>query len=101
MGGTNAQFAVGKSLAGHRPSAPCPLEPPAPSASIRPKIPINPISSNRRKYYFDGGQVEIATEHAHALDADGTPHLIFKDEAGRTTISDTAVYEDLRGQFEP
>jgi predicted ABC-type ATPase len=29
-----------------------------------------------------------------------TPRLIFKDEAGRTTTNDTALYEDLREQFE-
>jgi predicted ABC-type ATPase len=28
-----------------------------------------------------------------------SPHLIFKDEAGQATISDTALYEQLRGQF--
>jgi predicted ABC-type ATPase len=30
-----------------------------------------------------------------------TPRLIFKDEAGQTTIRDAALYEDWRRQFEP
>jgi predicted ABC-type ATPase len=30
-----------------------------------------------------------------------TPRLIFKDEAGQTTISDAALYEQLRRQFAP
>ena len=28
-----------------------------------------------------------------------TPNLIFKDEAGQTTINDGALYEQLRGRF--
>ena len=28
-----------------------------------------------------------------------TPRLLFKDEAGQTTVSDAALYEQLRGQF--
>jgi predicted ABC-type ATPase len=30
-----------------------------------------------------------------------TPRLIFKDESGQTTISDAALYAELRRQFEP
>ena len=30
-----------------------------------------------------------------------TPRLIFKDEAGQTTINDAALYERLRDQFAP
>lgn len=29
-----------------------------------------------------------------------TPRLIFKDEAGETTVNDAALYEQLRGKFE-
>jgi predicted ABC-type ATPase len=29
-----------------------------------------------------------------------SPRLIFKEEAGKTTIEDAALYEYLRGQFE-
>ncbi len=38
----------------------------------------------------------------HCLDnASDIPRLIFKDEAGQTTIIDAALYEQLRQQFEP
>jgi predicted ABC-type ATPase len=30
-----------------------------------------------------------------------TPRLIFKDEAGKTTINDAALYEQLHGEYEP
>jgi predicted ABC-type ATPase len=30
-----------------------------------------------------------------------TPRLIFKDEAGQTTVNDAALYKQLRGQFAP
>ena len=30
-----------------------------------------------------------------------TPRLIFKDEAGQTTINDAALYERLRQKFAP
>jgi predicted ABC-type ATPase len=33
--------------------------------------------------------------------ASETPRLIFKDEAGRTTVEDAVLYEHLRGQFAP
>ena len=29
------------------------------------------------------------------------PQLIFKDEAGKTTVTEAALYEQLRRQFEP
>ena len=28
-----------------------------------------------------------------------TPRLVFKDESGRTTISDAALYEELRREY--
>jgi len=38
----------------------------------------------------------------HFLDnSSDTPRLIFKDEAGQTTISDATLYEELRRQFVP
>ncbi len=36
----------------------------------------------------------------HFLDnSSDTPNLIFKDEAGQTTVNDVAIYEQLRRQF--
>ena len=46
---------------------PEPPEPPEPE----PPWPPEPPPEERRKYYFDGGQVEIAAEVVHELDADG------------------------------
>ncbi|MBI4660780.1 MAG: zeta toxin family protein [Verrucomicrobia bacterium] len=38
----------------------------------------------------------------HFIDnSSDTPRLIFKDEAGRTTINDAALYERLRKEFAP
>ena len=45
---------------------------------ISPIGPIDPIPSHRRKFYFDGGQVEIAAELVHELDADGKQLRVVK-----------------------
>jgi type I restriction enzyme R subunit len=40
--------------------------------------PISPIPSARRKFYFDGGQVEIATHLVYELDSDGKQLRVVK-----------------------
>ena len=45
---------------------------------ISPIGPIAPIPSHRRKYCFDGGQVEIAAELVHELGADGKQLRVVK-----------------------
>ncbi|HPA17785.1 MAG TPA: DEAD/DEAH box helicase family protein [Verrucomicrobiae bacterium] len=47
---------------------PIDIEPSAPGAGTV----IEPPETQRRKYYFDGGQVEIAAHMVYELDADGT-----------------------------
>jgi type I restriction enzyme, R subunit len=42
-----------------------------------PKI-IDPPTAERRKFYYDGGQVEIAAELVHELDADGKQLRVVK-----------------------
>lgn len=49
---------------------------PYPEAAATTRGPFNPVSSDtadlqRRKYYFDGGQVEIAAHLVYELDPDG------------------------------
>jgi type I restriction enzyme R subunit len=39
---------------------------------------IDPIIRDRRKYYFDGGHVEIAAELVHELDSDGKQLRVIK-----------------------
>ena len=48
-------------------------EPPDDAEPEPPEGPdiVEPPPDGRRKYYFDGGQVEIAAEVVHELDADG------------------------------
>ncbi len=42
----------------------------------------------------------LDTLHFFDISSD-TPRLIFKDEAGQTTISDAMLYEQLRGESAP
>jgi type I restriction enzyme R subunit len=54
-----------------------------------------------RKYYFDGGQVEIAAELVHELDADGKQLRVVKltDYTGEKVRSLFARPEDLRARW--
>jgi type I restriction enzyme R subunit len=47
-------------------------------ANIGPITPTSPISQDRRKFYYDGGQVEIAADLVYELDADGKQLRVVK-----------------------
>ncbi len=47
-------------------------------ASTWPAVIVEGARQERRKYYFDGGQVEIAAELVHELDADGKQLRVVK-----------------------
>jgi predicted ABC-type ATPase len=49
-------------------------------------------------YLFRLNRPLLDTLHVFDNSSD-TPRLLFKDEAGQTTVSDAALYEQLRGQF--
>lgn len=49
-----------------------------PPANIGPITPISPILPERRKFYYDGGQVEIAADLVYELDADGKQLRVVK-----------------------
>ncbi|MGO8675321.1 MAG: type I restriction-modification enzyme R subunit C-terminal domain-containing protein [Limisphaerales bacterium] len=66
-----------------------------------PPAITDPPSSERRKFYFDGGYVEIAAELVHELDADGKQLRVIKltdytAEKVRTLCSGP---EDLRARW--
>jgi type I restriction enzyme R subunit len=66
-----------------------------------PPIITDPPPSNRRKFYFDGGQVEIAAELVHELDADGKQLRVIKltDYTAEKVRSLCTGPEDLRARW--
>ncbi|HWV99347.1 MAG TPA: DEAD/DEAH box helicase family protein [Candidatus Acidoferrum sp.] len=71
---------------------------PGPNAPINPRDPIPP---ERRKFYFDGGQVEIAAELVHELDADGKQLRVVKltDYTAEKVRTLCTGPEDLRARW--
>lgn len=65
--------------------------------TLAPETP----AAERRKYYFDGGQVEIATELVHELDADGKQLRVVKltDYTAEKVRSLCQGPDDLRAQW--
>ena len=61
----------------------------------------DPPSTERRKYYFDGGQVEIAAELVHELDADGQQLRVVKltDYTAEKVRTICTGLEDLRARW--
>ena len=59
---------------------------------------VDGLPPDRRKFYYDGGQVEIAAELVHELDADGKQLRVVKltDYTGEKVRSLFARAEDLR-----
>jgi len=60
-----------------------------------------PEPAERRKYYFDGGQVEIAAELVHELDADGKQLRVIKltDYTAEKVRTLCAGPEELRARW--
>ncbi len=57
---------------GNEPAPPQPPEPPEPpEPPDPPPLPPDPPPGERRKFYFDGGRVEIAAHLVYELDPDG------------------------------
>jgi type I restriction enzyme R subunit len=63
--------------------------------------PNGPIPQERRKFYFDGGQVEIAAELVHELDADGKQLRVVKltDYTAEKVRTICTGLEDLRARW--
>jgi type I restriction enzyme R subunit len=63
--------------------------------------PEGPVPSQRRKFYFDGGSVEIATELVHELDADGKQLRVVKltDYTAEKVRTICTGLEDLRARW--
>jgi type I restriction enzyme R subunit len=61
----------------------------------------DPGPVERRKYYYDGGQVEIATELVHELDADGKQLRVVKltDYTAEKVRTICTGLEDLRARW--
>jgi len=66
-------------------------------------IPVitDPVTPRKRKYYFDGGQVEIAAELVHELDADGKQLRVVKltDYTAEKVRTICAGPDDLRARW--
>jgi type I restriction enzyme R subunit len=60
------------------PEPPVPPLPPEPPEPPEPPLPPDPPPSPPRKYYFDGGQVEIAAHLVYELDPDGKQLRVVK-----------------------
>jgi len=55
-----------------------PVEPPQPPEPPGPPLPPEPPTEPRRKFYFDGGSVEIAAHLVYELDPDGKQLRVVK-----------------------
>ncbi len=66
-----------------------------------PEVLINPPPGYVRKFYFDGGQVEIAAELVHELDADGKQLRVVKltDYTAEKVRTLCTGLEDLRARW--
>jgi type I restriction enzyme R subunit len=66
-----------------------------------PPFIVDPPSGEPRKFYFDGGQVEIVAELVHELDADGTQLRVVKlsDYTAEKVRTLCAGLEDLRARW--
>lgn len=66
-----------------------------------PFSPSGPLSPSPRKFYFDGGQVEIAAELVHELDADGKQLRVVKrtDYTAEKVRTLCTGLEDLRARW--
>ena len=62
---------------------------------------VDPAPPQRRKFYFDGGQVEIAAELVHELDADGKQLRVIKltDYTAEKVRTLCTGLEDLRARW--
>lgn len=71
---------------------------------VRPNgggVIVDPVPGERRKYYYDGGQVEIAAELVHELDADGKQLRVVKltDYTAEKVRTLCATVDDLRTRW--
>jgi type I restriction enzyme R subunit len=66
-----------------------------------PPVISDPPPTERRKFYFDGGQVEIAAELVHELDADGKQLRVVKltDYTAEKVRTICTGLEDLRARW--
>jgi len=66
-----------------------------------PPVIVDPPTTERRKLYFDGGQVEIAAELVHELDADGKQLRVVKltDYTAEKVRTLCTGLEDLRARW--
>lgn len=66
-----------------------------------PPVISDPPPPERRKFYFDGGQVEIAAELVHELDADGKQLRVVKltDYTAEKVRTICTGLEDLRARW--
>ena len=68
------------------------------------KLTDDSVPRSRERESVVGNRVRIVggLDTLHFFDnSSDTPRLIFKDEAGKTTVNDAALYEKLRAEFEP
>jgi type I restriction enzyme R subunit len=82
-----------------------PEEPEGPDVELndkhKPPVIVDPPPSGTRKYYFDGGQVEIAAELVHELDADGKQLRVIRltDYTAEKVRALCANPEELRARW--
>ena len=71
------------------------------SPPIPPINPTDPITPKPRKFYYDGGSVEIAAELVHDLDADGKQLRVVKltDYTAEKVRTICTGLEDLRARW--
>jgi type I restriction enzyme R subunit len=76
-------------------------EPPEPTEPSQPTLPPDSLPGERRKFYFDGGQVQIAAHLVYELDPDGKQLRVvqYTDYTAEKVRSLYVDDVDLRGKW--